>query len=77
MTQIDIVKAFLQDSIIQEQYSLTADEVSRMDLQTQPGTEAKVLVDLIKRMVQDVEDKSKTINAVASTMNLTLENALR
>lgn len=77
MTQLDIVKAFLQDPDIQQKYGLTPDEVSRMTLQTQPNESAKILVDLIKRMVQDVEDTTKTPNAAAATMNLTLENALR
>lgn len=77
MTQIEIVKAFLQDPQIQQKYSLTPDDVNRMTLQSQPNAEAKILVDLIKRMVQDVEDKSITINVAAATMNRTLENALR
>lgn len=77
MTQIDIVKAFLQDAEIQQKYHLLPDEVSRMTLQSQPNADAKVLVDLIKRMVQDVEDKSITVNVAAATMNKTLENALR
>lgn len=77
MTQLDIVKAFLQDPQIQEKYGLTPDEVSRLTLQSQANSQAKVLVDLIKRMVKDVEDKSITTKVAAATMNNTLENALR
>lgn len=77
MTQLDIVKAFLQDTAIQKKYGLTPDEVTQMTLQSPPNASTNVLIDLIKRMVQDVEDNSKTINAAAATMNLTLENVLR
>lgn len=77
MTQLDIVKAFLQDTDIQQKYGLTPEEVDRLTMQSQPNASAKLLVDLIKRMVQDVEDRTKTVNAAASAMNLTLENAIR
>lgn len=77
MTQLDIVKAFLQDPDIQQKYALTPGEVDQMTMQSQPNANAQVIVNLIRRMVQEVEDQTKTVNVAASVMNQTLENALR
>ncbi|GAB2564772.1 hypothetical protein [Spirosoma areae] len=77
MTQIDIVKAFLEDADIQQKYSLTPDEVTQMTMSSQHNAEAQVLVSLIRQMVNVVEDSGTTVNLAASRLNAHLENALR
>ena len=77
MTQLDIVKAFLQDTEIQEKYGLTPAEVDQMTTQSQYNGDAQLVVSLIRRMVMDVEDKSKTPLVAASAMNNLLETTLR
>ena len=77
MTQLDIIKAFLQDTEIQQKYGLTPAEVNQMTMQSQFSEDAQVLVSLIRRMVMDVEDKSKTPLVAASAMNNLLETTLR
>ncbi len=77
MTQLDIVKAFLQDAEIQQKYGLTPADINQMTTQTQFKEEAQVLVSIIRRMVMDVEDKSKTPLVAASAMNNLLETTLR
>ncbi len=77
MTQLDIVKAFLEDAEIQEKYGLAPADVTQMTMQSHYKPDTQVLVGLIRRMVMDVEDQSKTVNVAASAMNTTLENTLR
>lgn len=77
MTQLDIVKAFLNDAEIQEKYGLTAADVAQLTMQSHYKPETQVLVGLIRRMVTEVEDQSKTVNVAASVLNNTLENTLR
>ena len=77
MTQLDIVKAFLQDAEIQEKYGLTPAEADQMTTQSQYTGKAQILVNLVRRMVMEVEDQSKTVNIAASVLNQTLETALR
>jgi hypothetical protein len=77
MIEPDIVKAFLQDAEIQEKYGLTSAEVDQMTTQSQFKGDAQILVSLIRRMVMDVEDKSKTTLVAASAMNNLLETTLR
>lgn len=77
MTQIDIVKAFLEDTDIQQKYSLTPDEVAQMTMSSQYNSDAQVLVSLIRQMVNVVEDSGTTVNLAASRLNAHLENALR
>ncbi len=77
MTQLDIVKAFLEDAEIQEKYGLTPADVAQMTMQSQYKSETQVLVGLIRRMVREVEDQGKSVNVAASLMNNSLENTLR
>lgn len=77
MTQLDIVKSFLEDADIQEKYGLTPNEVSQMTLTSQHNAKAQVLVALVRQMVHVVEDNSTTTNLAASRLNAHLENALR
>jgi predicted RNA-binding protein with PIN domain len=77
MTQLDIVKAFLQDTAIQEKYGLTPADIDQMTMQSQYTAKAQTLINLIRRMVAEVEDQSKTVNVVASVLNQTLETTLR
>ena len=77
MIQLDIVKAFLQDAEIQEKYGLTPADVDQMTTQSQYSGKAQLLVNLVRRMVMEVEDQSKTVNIAASVLNQTLETALR
>ena len=76
MTQLDIVKAFLQDAEIQEKYGLTPAEVDQISLVSQHAPKAQILVNLIRRMVNEVEDPTKTVIVAASVLNQTLTNTL-
>ena len=77
MTQLDIIKAFLQDVEIQQKYGLTPDEVANMTMSSKHNTEAQVIVDLIRQMVNVVEDSGITVPTAASRLNGHLENILR
>lgn len=77
MTQLDIVKAFLQDTEIQEKYGLTPADIDQMTTQSQFNGDTQILVSLIRRMVMDVEDKMKTPLVAAAAMNNLLETTLR
>lgn len=76
MTQLDIVKAFLQDAEIQQKYGLTAHEVDQITSTSQHAPKAQVLVNLVRRMVKEVEDPTKTVTVAASVLNQTLTNSL-
>ena len=76
MTQLDIVKAFLQDAEIQEKYGLTPAEVDQISLVSQHAPKAQILVNLVRRMVNEVEDPTKTVIVAASVLNQTLTNTL-
>ena len=76
MTEIEILKAFLEDSEIQEKYGLSPMEVTQMTMSSRHDADAQVLVDLIRRMIREVEDKSKTVNVAAAVLNAHLENVL-
>lgn len=77
MTQLDLVKSFLEDAAIQERYGLTPDDVAQMTMTSQYNPDAQVLVSLIRHMVSVVEDDNTTVNLAASRLNAHLENALR
>ena len=77
MTQLEIVKSFLQDTDIQQKYGLTPADIDQMTMQSQYTAKAQILVNLVRRMVMEVEDQSKTVNIAASVLNQTLETALR
>jgi len=77
MTQLEIVKSFLQDSDMQQKYGLTPADIDQMTTQSQYTAKAQILVNLVRRMVMEVEDQSKTVNIAASVLNQTLETALR
>lgn len=76
MTQLDIVKAFLQDAEIQQKYGLMPDEVDQITLVSQHAPKAQVLVNLVRRMVDEVENPTKTVTVAASVLNQTLNNSL-
>ena len=76
MTQLDIVKAFLEDADIQQKYGLTPDEVAEMTMTSKYSPDTQILVSLIRRMVEVVEDRSKTTVIIGSILNQTLETAL-
>lgn len=75
MTQLDIVKSFLEDSEIQEKYGLTPNDVSQMTLTSQHNADAQVLVGLVRQMVNVVEDGS-TPNLSANRLNAHLNATL-
>lgn len=77
MIQLDLVKSFLEDAEIQQKYGLTPDDVAQMTMTSEYNPDAQVLVNLIRRMVMEVEDQSKTVNVAAAVLNQHLENALR
>lgn len=77
MTQLDLVKSFLEDTDIQEKYGLTPADVAQMTMNTQYNANAQVLVGLIRQLVNVVEDDNTTPNSAASRLNAHLENALR
>ena len=75
--QIDVVKAFLEDPAIQKKYGITAGQVAQMTLSTPFSGEAGIFVDLVRRMVKELEDQNTTTNAAAQRLNAHLENTLR
>lgn len=77
MTQIDLVKSFLEDTEIQQKYGLNPTEVAHMTMSSQHNSEAQIFVSLIRQMISVVEDSSTTVNLAASRLNANLENALR
>lgn len=77
MIQLDVLRAFLDDANIQEKYGITAEQVAQMTLSTPFTGEAGTFIDLVRRMVKEVEDQNTTTNAVASRLNAYLENTLR
>lgn len=77
MTQLDLVKSFLEDAEIQQKYGLTPDEVAQMTMTSEYNPDAQLLVSLIRQLVNVVEDAGTTVNLAASRLNAHLENALR
>jgi pilus assembly protein TadC len=77
MTQLDLVKSFLEDTEIQQKYGLSPADVVQMTMNSQYNSDTQVLVSLIRQMVSVVEDSGTTVNLAASRLNLHLENALR
>jgi hypothetical protein len=77
MTQLELVKAFLQDPEIGEKYDLTPADLEQMTPQSTYAGKTQVFVQLVRRMVAEVEDQSKTVNTAAAVLNQTLETALR
>ncbi|MBO0933295.1 hypothetical protein [Fibrella aquatilis] len=75
MTQLDIVKSFLEDSEIQEKYSLSPADVAQMTLTSHYNADAQVLVGLVRQMVNVVEDGS-TPNLAANRLNAHLNTTL-
>ena len=76
MTQLDIIKSFLEDFDIQQKYGLTPDEVAQVTMSSQHSPDAQLLVGVIRQMVRVVEDGS-TVNLAANRLNAHLETALR
>ena len=75
MTQLDLVKSFLEDAEIQQKYGLTPNDISQMTLTSQHNADAQVLVGLIRQMVNVVEDGS-TSNLAANRLNAHLNTTL-
>ena len=76
MTQLELVKAFLEDAEIQEKYGLTPNDVSQMTMTSQHNAKAQVLVGLIRQMVNVVEDRNTTPNVAASRLHAHLTATL-
>ncbi len=76
MTQLDIVKSFLEDADIQEKYGLTPADVAQMTLTSQHNAKAQVLVSLIRQMVNVMGDKSTTTTLAASRLYAHLNTTL-
>ena len=77
MTQLDLVKSFLEDAEIQQKYGLSPDDVAQMIMSSEYNPTAQVLVSLIRQLVNVVEDSGTTVNLAASRLNAHLENTLR
>ena len=77
MTQLDLVKSFLEDAEIQQKYDLSPYDVAQMTMSSEYNPTAQVLVSLIRQLVNVAEDSSTTVNLAASRLNAHLENALR
>lgn len=77
MTQLDLVKTFLEDTDIQQKYGLSADEVAKMTMTSEYNSATQVLVSLIRQMVNVVEDDGTTTNLAAARLNAHLETTLR
>ncbi len=78
MTQLDIVKAFLEDADIQTKYHIAPDEVAQLTMTSQQqNADAQLLVGLIRQMASVAGDSGTTINLAASRLNAHLETALR
>ena len=77
MTQLDLVKSFLEDADIQDKYGLTPDDVAKMTMSSEYNPKAQILVSLIRQMMNVMEDSGTTVNLAASRLNAHLENALR
>lgn len=76
MTQLDIVKAFLEDADIQQKYGLMPDVVAQMTMSSTYSPDTQVMVGLIRQMVSVVESGS-TVNLAVNRLNAHLETALR
>ena len=76
MTQLDIVKSFLEDADIQQKYGLTPNDVSQMTMTSQYNPDAQVLVGLIRQMVNVMDDKSTTTTLAASRLHAHLNTTL-
>ena len=75
MTQLELVKSFLDDADIQQKYGLTPGEVSQMTLTSQHNPDAQILVGLIRQMVNVVEEGS-TVTLAANRLNAYLNTTL-
>jgi hypothetical protein len=73
MFQLEIVKSFLKDPTIQQKYGISASEVETLSLTSQHKSP---FVDVVRRMVKEVEDES-TITVAAAQLNLLLEKKLK
>lgn len=73
MFQLEIVKSFLKDPTIQQKYGISINEVETLSLTSQHKSP---FVDVVRRMVKEVEDES-TITVAAAQLNLLLEKKLK
>ncbi len=77
MTQLDLVKAFLEDAEIQQKYDLTPNDVAKMTMTSEYNPAAQILVSLIRQLVNVVEDAGTTTNLAAARLNAHLKTTLR
>ncbi len=75
MTQLDIVKSFLEDAEIQQKYGLTPADMAQMTMTSHHNTRAQMLVGLVRQLVNVVEDGS-TPNLAANRLNAHLNTTL-
>lgn len=77
MTQLDVVKAFLNDETIQAKYNLTLDDVTQLTMTTQFNGEANTFVNLVRQLVSVTDDSGALVTTAAQRLNAHLETALR
>lgn len=73
MFQLEIVRYFLKDPRIQQKYGISASEVETVSLTSQHKSH---FVDVVRRMVKEVEDES-SVTIAAAQLNLLLEKKLK
>ena len=73
MFQLEIIRSFLKDPKIQQKYGITATEVESLTMTSQHKSP---LVDVVRRMVKEVEDES-SVTVAAAQLNLLLEKKLK
>jgi hypothetical protein len=77
MNQLEIVRAFLTDPLIQQKYGLSPNDIAQMTMQSHFVGEAEVLANVLRRMVSDADDPNKSVNVAAAALNQLLNNALQ
>jgi len=73
MFQLEIIRSFLKDPKIQQKYGITATEVESLTMTSQHKSP---FVDVVRRMVKEVEDES-SVTVAAAQLNLLLEKKLK
>ncbi|XWW48017.1 hypothetical protein JYG30_11495 [Fibrella sp. USSR17] len=77
MIQIDIVKAFLSDEVVQTKYGITPDDMAKLTMNSQHKADAHVFISLVRQMVTLVENPETTVSTAAARLNAHLETILR
>ncbi|MBO3273495.1 hypothetical protein [Hymenobacter defluvii] len=73
MLQLEIIRSFLKDPKIQQKYGITATEVESLTMTSQHQSP---FIDVVRRMVKEVEDES-SVTVAAAQLNLLLEKKLK